>query len=255
MTNSVPIPLAETPDWDMLESSTRLSNDLRDIQTQFDELKSTLRDIRVRFAAETDSALKAFGEQLAVLKRNVTSQERESRHQIHVAKDYTEVLRRHANAQASRIESLSRQIQPRTPKPKPTPRPKQPKPAPYEPPCVFRSPETAGKLNCGCQGAPVAYECSSPDAGGFVTLHASSLRDPMLRKPDGTQQDMGTMKLKPCSLCKFRQETLDGTPEVSADILNARLAICESCDLRPNCAEYPGGARRPEVACPDGRWV
>jgi hypothetical protein len=236
----------------MLESSTRLSNDLRDIQSQFDGLKKTLQDIRVRFAQESDAAIKAFDEQLSVLKRNTVGQEREFRHQIRIAKDYTEVLRRHANAQASKIESLSQQTQPR--KLKPQSIPKKSKPAPYEPPCFFRSLEPAGKLNCGCQGAPVAYECSSPDVGGFVTLHASSLRDQILRKPNGEQFDMGTTKLKPCSLCKYRQEAKDGTPEVSADVLNARLVICEACLLRPDCPTYPNGARRPEASCPDGRW-
>jgi hypothetical protein len=102
----------------------------------------------------------------------------------------------------------------------------------------------------------VAYECAHPKVGGFVTLHAASLRDTILRKPDGTQVDLNTRHLKPCSLCQYRGVAKDAPHLVTGIVLTARQTICDACQFRQTCViPVNGKLSRPETTCPDGRWA
>jgi len=231
-----PIDLPPEPNWEAIENAiVQAAPDLTVIEAQIKALANGISGIRRASEQQAINARRLLNES----QRAYARLERQFVTQVQKTVE--------ANQRAQEVRKATRRpAAPRTIKAKDMP------PAP----CWARSAEPAGKINCGCQGAPVAYACSHLQVGGFVTLHAAALRDTILRKPDGTQQDLGVKHLVPCSLCQYRGTSKDTPPLVSSMVLATRTTVCDACQHKGECP-VPASEQlaMPATACPEGFWA
>jgi len=251
--------LPPEPNWEAIEDAILQADpDFSSVESQVKGLVSCLSDFRRKFEETAINALNAITSEMRAIRRQSERQTQEARRLLDDAQKAYGRLENQFVAQVKKTVEATQRAQEvrKAQRPPPAPRPVKAKDVPPAP-CWARSAEPAGKLNCGCQGAPVAYACEHPQVGGFVTLHAAALRDTILRKPDGTTQDLGTKHLVPCSLCQYRGTVKDSPALVSGMIWSTRTTVCEACHLRTTCP-VPADeqlAWLPATACPDGIWA
>jgi len=258
-----PVNLPAEPNWEAIEHAINLSDpDFSAVESQVKGLLASLSEFRVQYEETVVASLNAITSEIRAIRREAQYQAKTAKQMLETAQksyarleqQFVEQVQRTAEATSrSREVTKTREIRKAQRQP-PAPRPAKVKNPPTAP-CWARSAEPAGKLNCGCQGAAVAYECSHPQVGGFVTLHAASLRDSILRKPDGTQLDMQVRHLSPCSLCQYRGTAKDTPPLVSSIVLSTRTTVCDACQRKGECP-VPASDQLalPTTSCPEGFW-
>lgn len=258
-----PVNLPPEPNWEAIEHAINLSDpDFSAVEAQVRGLLASLSEFRVQYEETVVASLNTITSEIRAIRREAQYQAKTARQMMETAQkgyarleqQFLEQVRKTAEAANVTKEAKRSQEIRKAQRPPPAPRPVKAKNLPAAP-CWARSAEPAGKLNCGCQGAAVAYECSHPQVGGFVTLHAASLRDSILRKPDGTQLDMQVRHLSPCSLCQYRGTAKDTLPLVTSIVLSTRTVICDACQRKSECP-VPASEQLtlPTTSCPDGFW-
>jgi len=231
-----PIDLPPEPNWEAIEDAiVQATPDL------------TVVEAKIKALANEISGIRRASEQQAINARRLLNESQRAYARLE-RQFVTQVQKTaEANQRAQEVRKATRQPA--------APRAIKAKDIPLAP-CWARSAEPAGKINCGCQGAPVAYACSHLQVGGFVTLHAAALRDTILRKSDGTQHDLVVKHLVPCSLCQYRGTSKDTAPLVSSIVLSTRTTICDACQRKSECL-IPTSEQLafPVTACPEGFWA
>jgi len=249
----IAIDLPPVPPWE--DISVNIENAVPhtdQIEEDLDSIYKDLQELQKQALSKIVEAKNIISRHLREMKAVSLKQARIAKSQVESAQSRYRSLETKLHQMVDRANSERKTVVRASPPRRQSPAAKKLEPAP----CWARSIEPAGKLNCGCQGAPVAYKCVHPEVGGFVTLHAASLRDSLLRKPDGTEENLGTRHLKPCSLCQHRSEVQGDAAQVTSLTLTMRTTICDNCQLKPTCG-IPGTSliKMPETACPDGRWT
>ena len=255
----MPVPVVNLPPepaWEEIRQAAISSDpNLVDVERGIKDLLEDLSELRRQYEESITATLNVVAAQLRAIKRESDYRDKRTQRMLDDARKAYETLESKFIEQVQKTAEASQQIRQvrKTHRP-PPPRPPQRK-APPTADCWARSAEPAGKLNCGCQGAPVAYRCEHPRVGGLVTLNTAVLRDTLLRRPDGVTEEIGTKHLPPCSICQYRGTEKEAPALISSVSLVTRETLCEACQKRTICP-IPGSPeiQQPGIACPDGFW-